>query len=307
MSRSAAWPALPLDAWEETYQTLQRWTQVVGKIRLARTPYVNHWWNVTLYVTPRGLTTAAMAAGERSFSIDFDFVRHRLVIAADDGTTTRIPLAPMSVAAFYGKVMESLEAMGLATSIWPVPVEVTDTVPFPEDTVHAAYDPAMVERLHTILVQVDRVMRRFRGGFLGKSSPVHFFWGAFDLAVTRFSGRAVPEPPADPVMGPAYSHEVISHGWWPGGDWPMGGRVEAPVFYAYAVPEPAGFQQAALPSGGAYDATFGEYILPYDTVAEADDPEAVLLDFMERTYAVGADAAGWDRAALEVTSPPGRS
>ncbi|MDX1644694.1 MAG: DUF5996 family protein [Thermoanaerobaculia bacterium] len=298
--RTANWPELALEDWEPTYKTLHRWSQMLGKIRLGHTPRLNHWWNVTLYVTPRGLTTSTMDHGARRFSLELDFVSHRLRARVSDGTTGELPLEPMSVAQFYERLMETLEALDLPVSIWPVPVEVVDPVPFPEDTENASYDPDAVERLHRVLLQVDRVFQEFRGRFLGKASPSHFFWGAFDHAVTRFSGRENPEPPDDPVMSEGYSHELISHGWWPGGDWPLGGRVEQPMFYAYAVPEPDGFRQAELPGGGRYDSTLGEYLLEYEAVRTAADPDALLLDFMERTYRAGADAAGWDRKALEI-------
>lgn len=272
---------------------------MLGKIRLGQTARVNHWWNVTLHVTPRGLTTSTMNHGDRRFSLELDFIAHRLVVRVSDGAHHEIPLRPMSVARFYERLMADLEALDLPVSIWPVPVEVADPVPFPEDRQHASYDPDAVTRLHGVLLQVDRVFTEFRGRFIGKASPSHFFWGAFDHAVTRFSGRRNPEPPDDPVMAEGYSHELISHGWWPGGDWPLGGRVEEPVFYAYAVPEPDGFRDATLPRGGHYDSTLGEYILEYEAVRTAGDPDGVLLDFMERTYRVGAEAAGWDRKALE--------
>ena len=297
--RKTLWPALALEDWELTYKTLHRWTQIVGKIQLESTPYVNHWWNVTLHVTPRGLATKTMDHGPRRFSLELDFRAHRLRVEASDGTRLEMPLEAMTVAEFYARLMERLENTALGVEIWPVPVEIENPVPFPEDDENASYDPGAVERLHDVLLQVDRVFRIHRGRFLGKCSPAHFFWGAFDHAVTRFSGRENPEPPEDPVMAKGYSHELISHGWWPGGDWPLGGRVEAPVFYAYAVPEPEGFREAELPLGGRFDETLGEYLLDYDAVRAADDPEAVLLDFMERTYRVGADAAGWDREALE--------
>lgn len=297
--RDATWPRLALDDWEPTYKTLHRWSQMLGKVAVARAPYANHWWHVSLHVTPRGLTTSTLDHGDRRFRMELDFVTHRLRAEASDGRGGELALEAMTVAEFHGRLMELLRSLDLPVSIWPVPVEVPDPVPFPEDTENASYDPAAVSRLHAALLAVDRAFRVFRGRFLGKSSPSHFFWGAFDLAVTRFSGRENPEPPEDPVMREGYSHEVISHGWWPGGDWPLGGRVESPVFYAYAVPEPEGFRDAALPGGGRYDETLGEYVLEYDAVREAADPEAALLDFMERTYRVGAEASGWERS-LEI-------
>lgn len=295
-----SWPELVLDDWEPTYKTLHRWTQMVGKIAIAGSPHLNHWWNVTLHVTPRGLTTGTLYHGGTSFTLELDLTAHALVLRASDGARRELPLSPMSVARFYERLMEVLESAGLEISIWPVPVEVLDPVPFPEDTDNASYDPSAVERLHRLLLDVDRVFRRFRGRFLGKSSPPQFFWGAFDHAVTRFSGRKNPRPPEDPVMSEGYSHEVISHGWWAGGDWPLGGRIPEAVFYAYAVPEPDGFRDAELPGGGRYDSTLGEYVLEYEVVRTAPDPEALLLDFMQRTYEVGAGAAGWDRKALEL-------
>lgn len=298
--RNDSWPALPLDDWEPTYKTLHRWSQILGKIRLAHTAHLNHWWNVTLYVSPLGLTTGTMDHGERRFSLELDLLSDRLRIVVSDGTGRELPLEPMSVARFYQRLLETLEELGLPVSIWPVPVEVVDPVPFPEDSENASYDPHAVRRLHGVLSRVDRVFREFRGRFVGKASPSHFFWGAFDQAVARFSGRENPQPPDDPIMAEGYSHEVISHGWWPGGDWPLGGRVDEPMFYAYAVPEPDGFRGAELAGGGRYDSTLGEYVLEYEAVRTAAEPEALLLDFMERTYRAGADAAGWDRRALEI-------
>lgn len=294
------WPALPLDDWEPTYLTLHRWTQVVGKVRLACAPLVNHWWNVPLYVTPRGLTTSAMPHDDRLFSIDFDFIDHRLVIRASDGAERSIRLEPMSVAAFYAAVMRELAELGLGIEVWPMPVEIEKPVAFPEDQANASYDSDAVARLHRVLVGVQRVFEVFRGRFLGKSSPVHFFWGAFDLAVTRFNGDRNPSPPDDPVMREGYSHAVISHGFWPGGDWPNGGRVDQPVFYAYAAPEPDGFREASVEPGPAgYREKLGEYLLSYEDVRASDDPEGAILAFLQSTYEAGAEAAGWDRAALE--------
>lgn len=299
-SPDTLWPALPLDAWQDTYTTLHMWTQIVGKIRLACAPYVNHCWQVPLYVTPRGLTTSAMPHGHRQFEIAFDFIDHQLRIDASDGQHRTLPLEPRSVADFYDAVTATLNDMKLGVDIWPMPVEVAEPIRFTEDRQHDAYDRASVEKLHRILLSVDTVFKEFRGKFIGKSSPVHFFWGAFDLAVTRFSGKRNPHAPDDPIMGDAYSHEVISHGFWPGGDWPTGGRIENPVFYAYAVPEPEGFKTATVkPSGTAYADQLGEYLLSYNDVREADDPAAAILGFMQSTYDAGADAAGWDRAALE--------
>ena len=300
MSDEARWPALALDDWEPTYKTLHRWTQMLGKIQLACAPHLNHWWHATLQVTPRGLATSTMDHGSRRFAIELDLTSHELDLRASDGARHRMPLTAMTVAAFYERLMEVLESLDLPVSIWPVPVEVADPVAFPEDVANSSYDPTAVARLHGALLEVDRVFREFRGRFVGKSSPAQFFWGAFDHAVSRFNGRENSNPPDDPVMAEGYSHEVISHGWWPGGDWPLGGRIPEPVFYAYSVPEPDGFRDAALPRGGRYDTTLGEYVLEYEAVRTSDDPDAALLDFMQRTYEAAADAAGWDRNALEV-------
>lgn len=293
-----AWPPLPLAAWEPTYLTLHRWLQVVGKVRLAHAPWLNHWWHAPLYVTPRGLTTSTVH-GARDMMLTFDFREHRLLVEVSDRPAATIPLEPMAVADFHARVMALLAQLGVPTRIWPVPVEVVDRTPFPEDRHHAAYDREAVERLHRLLLSVCRVFATHRGRFLGKSSPVHFFWGAFDLAVTRFSGRRNPAPPPDPVMGEAYSHEVVSHGFWPGGDWPVGGRIGEPVFYAYAVPEPPGFREAAVaPPAARYAEALGEFLLPYEEVRRSARPEALLLEFMESTYLAAAERAGWDLDAL---------
>jgi hypothetical protein len=292
------WPALPLSEWEPTYLTLHRWTQVVGKLRLAHAPWMNHWWHIPLYVTSDGLTSD-MPFGSIQLTLTFDFCAHRLVAHTSDKRSESFPLEPMSVAAFYTRTLELLARFGVETPMWPVPVEVVDATPFPDDERHATYDREQVERLHRILLSADRVFRIHRGRFLGKSSPVHFFWGAFDLAVTRFSGRRNPEPPTDFVMKEAYSHEVISHGFWPGGDWPAGGRTEEPVFYAYSSPEPAGFKEAKVrPAQAQYSETLGEFLLPYEAVRTARDPDAMLLEFMESTYMAGAERAKWDIEAL---------
>lgn len=295
-----AWPSLPLGEWEPTYQTLHRWTQIVGKVRLALSPPVNHWWHASLRFHARGLTTTPMPIGDRELEIAFDFVDHELDLFSSDGHTRRIPLQPMSVADFYAVFLRELDELGVAPHIWPVPVEVPDHTAFPDDRAHAAYDREHVERMWRILSNVHGVFERFRGRFLGKCSPVQLFWGAFDVAVSRFSGRPNPNPPDDPVMHEAYSHEVISHGFWFGGDWPVGGRVSAPVFYAYAVPEPAGFREAKIdPPSARYSSTLGEYLLPYDDVRASSQPERDILAFMQSTYDAGATLAGWDRASLE--------
>jgi hypothetical protein len=296
-----AWPALPVADWQDTRDTLHLWTQVVGKVRMARTPLVNHWWNVTLYVTDRGLTTGLMPGGPaQAFQIDFDFLAHRLDIARVDGERRQVALEPRSVADFHAEVMARLDELEVATRIWPIPVEIPGAVvPFPDDHDHASYDAAAVERLWHALVDIDRVFHRFRAGFVGKASPVHFFWGGFDHAVTRFSGRtAPPHPGGAPNCGPhvmheAYSHEVSSCGFWPGGS------AEG-TFYSYAYPEPDGFAAwDRLPKGASYSAELGEFVLPYEAVRTAADPDALLAEFLQTTYEAAADLAGWDRAALE--------
>jgi hypothetical protein len=295
-----AWPALPVADWQDTRDTLHLWTQVVGKVRLARTPLVNHWWNVTLYITGRGLTTGLMPGGPaQAFQIDFDFLTHRLDITRTDGEHREVALAPRSVADFHAEVMARLDELGLETSIWPMPVEIPGAIPFTDDDDHASYDAAAVERYWHALVDVDRVFHRFRAGFVGKVSPVHFFWGAFDHAVTRFSGRTAPEHPGGaPNCGPhvmreAYSHEVSSAGFWPGGS------AEG-TFYSYAYPEPEGYAAwDRLPEGASYDAELGEFVLPYDAVRTAPDPDALLSEFLQSTYEAAADLADWDRPRLE--------
>lgn len=294
------WPALPLAAWRDTYATLHMWTQVVGKVRLALAPPVNHWWHVTLYVTSRGLTTSPIPWAGGTFEVEFDFLDGALRIACSDGRTDGFELAPRTVADFYAEVMAALDGLGIEARVWPVPVEVPNPVRFPDDR-RAAYDREQAERCWRILVEVDAVFKEFRGRFLGKCSPVHFFWGAFDLAVTRFSGRpAPPRPDADPVMREAYSHEVISHGFWPGGTWPGAGEIDAPIFYSYALPEPPGLRAVRVgPAGAHFSETLGEFVLPYDAVRTAPSPRAALLEFCQRTYEAGADLGRWDRAALE--------
>jgi hypothetical protein len=297
----AAWPALPYQAWQDSCATLQLMTQIVGKIRLAQTPWLNHSWHVALYVTPRGLTTSAIPHGARSFEITFDFIDHALVIAASDGAARRIALQPRPVADFFALVMGALDALGLPVTIDERPNEIADAIPFSRDTVHAAYDAEAVARFGRVLLQADRVFKQFRTGFLGKASPVHFFWGSFDLAVTRFSGRTAPPHPGgvpalpDAVAREAYSHEVSSAGFWPGG-----GAVDYPAFYSYAYPEPDGFRAAPVqPAGAFYHEGLREFLLPYDAVRLAADPDAALLAFLQSTYAAAADAGGWDRAGLE--------
>ena len=293
------WPPLPLAEWQDTYATLHMWTQIVGKIRLAQVPLVNHWWNVTLYVTPRGLTTGSMPYGDDALQIDFDFLDHRLTVATGGGGFTT-PLEPRSVADFHRAVMDGLRNIGMPVHIWTRPQEVEAPIPFEEDETHRAYDPDAARRLWRILVQCDRVMGEFRSRFLGKSSPVHFWWGAFDLAVTRFSGLPAPDHPGNPylplwVVREAYSHECSSCGWWPGG-----GPVSEPAFYSYAYPEPDGYRDWKVhPAAAYYSTDLSEYVLPYEAVRTADDPDATLMAFLESTYAAAAELGRWDRAALE--------
>jgi hypothetical protein len=276
------------------------WTQVVGKIRLKLTPLVNHWWNVPLYVTARGLTTSAMPYNDRILQINFDFIDHLLVIETTEGSTKTIDLRPCSVAEFYQETMAALESLKVPVTIWTTPVEVPDRTPFEEDQKHAAYDPKYVQICWRILVQTDRVLTKFRSRFIGKVSPVHFFWGAFDMAVTRFSGRPAPLHPGVPncglfVMQEAYSHEVSSCGFWPGG-----GLVDAPAFYAYAYPEPQGFKDYPIqPSEAFYHTGISEFLLPYDVVRSSKSHDEVLLNFLQSTYEAAATCANWDRRALE--------
>ncbi|MFS0517430.1 DUF5996 family protein [Nostoc sp. UIC 10607] len=297
------WPSLPLAAWQDTYATLHLWTQIIGKIRLALAPKLNHWWQSTLYVTPRGLTTASIPCGTRNFQISFDFLDHQLQIDTSDGITKKIALAPRSVADFYQMVLTTLSDIGIEVQIWTMPQEVSEPIPFDQDYQHAAYDPEYAQRFWRILVQVDRVMTLFRSRFIGKSSPVHFFWGSFDLAVTRFSGRRAPEHPggvpnmADWVTREAYSHEVSSCGFWPGG-----GSIVEPVFYAYAYPMPEGFHNYPIqPTEAFYSSEMQEFILPYEAVRQTDDPDAMLLAFFQSTYEAAANLGHWDRVALEHT------
>ncbi len=295
------WPSLPLDAWSDTCATLHRWTQIAGKIRLAQSPWINHSWHVTLYVTATGLTTSPIPYGTRSFQIDFDFIRHQLTVQSSDGGQGGFSLQPHSVAAFYRRLMEQLARLDLRVNINKKPNEVPDAIPFDQDESHRAYDAEYAQRFWRALVQADRVFKRFRARFIGKCSPVHFFWGAPDLAVTRFSGRPAPEHPGgvpnlpDRVAREAYSHEVSSCGFWPGG-----GAIDYPAFYSYAYPEPQGFRTAPVAPGPAFYSTeLGEFILPYDTVREAKSPDDTLLEFLQSTYEAAANLARWDRDALE--------
>jgi hypothetical protein len=289
------WPALPYDAWKDTYATLHMWTQIVGKVALAQAPPLNHSWAIALHLTPRGLTTRLLEHGARSFTMEFDFIDHQLVIRTTDGARRALKLEPKSVADFYRDVMATLDEMSLPVKIWPVPVEIPDPVPFQEDTQHHAYDPELANRCWRILGQVERVFTGARCRFVGKCSPAHFFWGAFDLAVTRFSGRTAPPREGPAFMREAYSHEVISHGFWPGG-----GAVLEPVFYAYAVPEPAGLKEARVePSAAYYHQEMGEFILPYEAVRTTPSPDKAIEAFIDSTYEKAATLAGWDRTALE--------
>jgi hypothetical protein len=292
------WPALPLDSWKDTYATLHMWTQIVGKVRLRLTPLVNHWWNVPLYVTARGLTTSRIPYGRRAFEIWFDFIQHRLVLETNDGIVKTIPLGPRSVADFYQEFMGMLRSAGIDVKIWRMPVEIPNPIAFDQDRVHASYDPAAVEKFWRILLSVDAVFSQFRSRFIGKSSPVHFFWGSFDLAVTRFSGRRAPERPgADMVTREAYSHEVSSVGFWPGS---VG--VKDAAFYSYAAPEPQGFKEAHVsPAEASYDKQLSEFILIYEDVRKAESPTAALLEFCQTTYDAAANLGNWDRKELEVS------
>jgi len=296
------WPELPFDQWADTAATLHRWTQIVGKIRLSQTPWVNHSWHVPLYVTARGLTTSLIPYDGRAFEIKFDFIDQRLLIDTTGGARESVPLKPQSVAAFYKATMGALDDLGLGdVSIHRVPSEIADAVPFDEDTDNDSYDAVYATRFWQVLVQIDRVFKEFRGRFIGKASPVHFFWGSFDFAVTRFSGREAPPHPGgvpnfpDWAAREAYSHEVSSAGFWPGG-----GGVDHAAFYAYAYPAPDGFASSSVRPGEAYwSKDLGEFILPYDVVRSAESPDEVLLDFLESSYAAAADTGGWDRKALE--------
>jgi uncharacterized protein DUF5996 len=296
VDRPECWPSLPLDSWEDTRATLHMWTQMVGKVRLALTPLVNHWWNVTLYVTARGLTTSIIPYGERSFELRFDFLKHQLVLETSDGSVKALPLEPRSVADFYSEFMSMLRAENINVKIWHMPVEITNPIAFDQDRVHASYDPKSVENFWRALVSVDAIFKQFRSRFIGKSSPVHFFWGSFDLAVTRFSGRKAPEQPgADKMTQEAYSHEVSSVGFWPG----TSGMSDA-AFYSYAAPEPNGFKQARVqPNAAAYNPSLGEFLLPYEDVRKSESPSSALLQFCQSTYDAAANLGKWDRLALE--------
>jgi hypothetical protein len=294
--RPECWPELPLSSWEATRATLHMWTQIVGKIRLGLTPLVNQWWNVPLYVTARGLTTSRIPYRERAFEIWFDFISHELVIETSDGQAKKITLSPRSVADFYAEVMSTLRSLGIDVKIWPMPVEIANPIRFTEDHTHASYDRTAVEKFWRILLTADAVFTEFRSRFIGKNSPVHFFWGSFDLAVTRFSGRRAPEKPgADRITQEAYSHEVSSVGFWPGNS----GVIDA-AFYCYASPEPQGFKDApAKPPEAYYGKEMGEFLLPYEAARKAQSPTEALMDFCQSTYEAAANLAKWDRKSLE--------
>jgi Family of unknown function (DUF5996) len=300
-SRAEAWPSLPLDAWSETYATLHMWTQIVGKIRLIQSPWFNHSWHVPLYVTSTGLTTSPIPYGLRTFQIDFDFIDHQLAVRASDGRKAGFSLQPQSVAAFYRTLMEELGRLDIHVDIHKKPNEVPEPIRFDRDESHKSYDREYANRFWRILVQADRIMKEFRARFIGKCSPVHLFWGAPDLAVTRFSGRSAPRHPGgvpnlpDFVAQEAYSHEVSSCGFWAGG-----GAVSYPAFYSYAYPEPAGFSAASIkPEAAFYSAELREFVLPYDAVRQSESPDHVLLEFFQASYEAAANLANWDRKALE--------
>jgi hypothetical protein len=290
------WPELPYEVWKDTHETLHLWTQIVGKVRLELSPFVNHWWHVTYYVTPRGLTTSAIPYGEGAFDVTFDFLAHQLLVHTSEGATANLPLIPRSVAAFYGEFLACLRSLGIIVTINPVSCELPKPIHCDIDEEHASYDPVYAQRFWRILVLSDAVLRRHRSRFLGKSSPVHFFWGGFDLALTFFSGRRAPERSnADHVQREAYSHEVISCGFWPGDE-----RFPAPAYYAYSAPEPSGFRAAsARPEQAFYSRELGEFLLRYDDVRTASAPAETLLDFFATTYEAGARLGKWDREALE--------
>ena len=316
------WPALPQSAWSDTCATLQLWLQMVGKVRMALTPAINHCWNVTLYPTIRGLTTMPMAHGTRMVQIDFDFVAHELLIETSDGGRETIPLAPMTVAEFYSKLMAALESVDALCHVWPVLTpsafigrapqqveafvrEVAEPIPFKKDDVHLAYDPVYAQRFWRVLLQATRVIEVFRARFIGKVSPIHLFWGAMDLACTRFSGRTAPEHPSMPglpdrVTRDAYSHELSSCGFWPGAAGAPGAGFIEPFFYSYAYPEPPGYREYVIaPAEAKFDSTFGEFIFPYEAMRQSADPDDALLKFLQSTYEAAANCAKWDRKALE--------
>ncbi|HKW56605.1 MAG TPA: DUF5996 family protein [Candidatus Acidoferrum sp.] len=290
------WPELPLEAWQDTYATLHMWTQIVGKVRLALTPKINHWWGVPLYVSALGLTTTAIPYAGGSFEIEFDFVHHRLAIQTSREEVRVLALRPQTVRDFYQEFMSTMAALGIDVKIWRMPVEIPDPIPFDEDTKHASYDPEYANRFWRILMCSEAVFQEFRAKFIGKASPVHFFWGSFDLAATRFSGRRAPEREgADSITREAYSHEVISAGFWPGG-----GEVRGAAYYAYAAPEPAGFAQYPVrPQEAFYHTQLREFILMYDDMRKTASPRKRLMEFLESTYVAGAELGKWNRKELE--------
>jgi uncharacterized protein DUF5996 len=299
LDHPASWPALPLDSWSDTYATLHMWTQIVGKIRLLLTPLVNHWWNVPLYVTARGLTTSCIPYGARSFELRFDFIHHQLILETSDAIVKTLALEPRSVADFYEECLAMLRSTDIDVKIWPMPVEIPNPIRFELDRQHGSYDRESVVKFWRILLSVDAVLQQFRSRFIGKSSPVHFFWGSFDLAVTRFSGRkAPPRDGADSITREAYSHEASSVGFWPGAGF------AGPAFYSYTAPEPQGFREVRVqPAGAHYDQALGEFVVMYDDIRVASSPSGALLAFCETTYAAGAKAAKWDRDSLERSIP----
>jgi len=303
-NREDLWPSISLRDWLDTHDTLHMWTQIVGKIRLELSPMMNQWWQVPLYVTSRGLTTSPIPYEDRTFQIDFDFIDHELRISIEDGDSHSVKLRPRSVADFYEATMEALRSLGITVRIWTTPVEIPERIPFEQDTKHASYDPEHAQRFWKALVQADRVMNMFRSRFVGKASPVHFYWGSFDLATSRFSGRQAPEHPGFPdvaryVMVEAYSQEVSSCGFWPGGG------LGEPAFYSYIYPEPEGYRDwKVVPEGAYYNRDFGEFILPYEAVRSSSTPDETLLKFFQSTYEAGATLSGWDRKALEHTWGP---
>jgi len=294
------WPELSFPKWRETVATLHLWTQVVGKVRLALTPWINHSWQVPLYVSARGLNTSPIPTHDEVFEIEFDFIEHRLLVRTSQGEERSLPLEPQSVAAFHEQVMTLLQGLGITVHIHEMPSELADAIPFSQDHIHRSYDADAVHAFWRALLRIDRLLKRFRSGFLGKVSPVHFFWGSFDLAVTRFSGRTAPPHPggvpglSDAVVREAYSHEVSSAGFWPGND-----SFPRAAFYSYAYPEPAGYRACRVPEGAAFEPSLGEFILPYDTLRAASAPEELLLEFLSSTYVAAAESGRWDRAALE--------
>jgi hypothetical protein len=299
-SKPGAWPELPWSTWRETALTLQLWTQIVGKVRLQLAPWLNHSWQVALYVTARGLGTSAIPVGGEIFDIEFDFIEHQLLLRSSSGEQRKLALVPQSVAAFYSQFMGLLRELRIAVSIHELPNEVLNPIRFSQDESHRTYDAEAASAFWRVLIQADRLLKQFRTGFLGKASPVHFFWGSFDLAVTRFSGRPAPPHPGgvpglpDVVVREAYSHEVSSAGFWPGSD-----AYPTAVFYSYAYPEPAGFRTRAITAGGRFEGKLGEFILPYESVRTSANPDELLLGFLSSTYEAAADAGGWDRARLE--------